>query len=105
MVKHTLNILQQMLLDCQRVFGHFGALDVTRLTDDGNTLKTQRHIQDPVEHPRGFQPLTIFTKSSILDVRLGSQYASETFCVRVYFKCFPFTAEANMLVFLSHENL
>ena len=43
-------------------------------------------IQNQVEHLRwsfitkivnGFQPLTIFTKSSIVDVRLGFKYASE----------------------------
>ena len=46
----------------------------------------QRRIQNPVEHVRwsffakivnSFQPLTIFVKSSILDVRLGFEYASD----------------------------
>ena len=27
---------------------------------------------------KGFQPLTIFTKKSTVDVRMGSKYASET---------------------------
>ena len=49
--------------------------------------KTRGRIQKLVEHlrlsfftklVRGFQPLTIFAKTSVLEVRLGSEYASET---------------------------
>ena len=33
----------------------------------------------------GFQPLTIFAKSSILDVQLGSKYASELTRLKIFF--------------------
>ena len=47
---------------------------------------TQRRIYSPVESDElfvkianGFQSLIIFVKSSILDVRLGSEYTSVTY--------------------------
>ena len=42
---------------------------------------TEGRIQNPVEPLRwSFKSLTIFAKSSILDVRLGSEYASVEYC-------------------------
>ena len=43
----------------------------------------------------GFQLLTIFTKNSILDVKLGSEYASETLC-------FILHAKTQLLNFISN---
>ena len=38
-----------------------------------------RRIQNPVEHLKwSFQPLTVFEKTLVLDIKLGSEYAS--FC-------------------------
>ena len=55
---------------------------------------TQRRIYSPVESDElfvkianGFQSLIIFVKSSILDVRLGSEY---TYCLLVFPLMFPY---------------
>ena len=47
------------------------------------TLYSQKRIQNPVERsPNGFQSLTIFAKSYILDARLGSEYTFDSPFIR-----------------------
>ena len=45
------------------------------ITDTDKNISNQRRIQNLVEHLRCSKPLTIFVKSSIIDVQLGSEYA------------------------------
>ena len=75
---------------CDQIRSHFLCSNTVNIVQFAyaDFFKFERRIQNPVEHLRwsffvkivtGFQALTTFAKSSMLDVRLGSEYAPKFF--------------------------